>query len=651
MDTVRKTHRRILLLGSLACALVAIPFWWTRPWADSVFRVTVSVSTGDLTPAIERSRQILFRDTASACPTIEMDLDLGAFADQFARLEVQGEVRERGGETKLARHTACQAQVIGRPGAFPLTLAGWPGGDATRMHQQSLGAWGTVPISLGKRLLYYAEEGTLSHVLRVPAEARLHLSILSPRATDSRLQTRSVEMPVRTTSPDTPVEGGSSDRPPDVFIYLIDALRADHLGCYGYHRATSLNIDAFAADATVFEQAQSAAPATKPSVATLLTGLYPCAHGAVRNLDMLEEWPVLLSEVLEERGYVTWAVVTNNNASASFGFDQGYHGFLFQRGHLLRTGENAPWVYNHVARILGGMDTEQPVFMYLHTIEPHSPYRPEPTSFAKLDRGLDGSCDGSVEALRAAGRRHPDLSGEDLDHLVDLYDAEICDADLGFQGFLEVIEAAGRLENAMVVLLADHGESFCEHDTMQHGNHLNQEEIHVPLVVRFPRGRFAGVRVGQPVSLIDLFPTVLRQTGSRPRLPYPLPGRDLTLCAARPGEPFRRSIFAENSRVDSLDMVGVIDEEGYKRTVDLAVTPESLATKRSIGFWDTRADPTEMADLSGAQPMRAAYADQVIAQWLLSQRDWRAARGAARPPSVGMTDDLRRDLRALGYLD
>ena len=215
-----------------------------------------------------------------------------------------------------------------------------------------------------------------------------------------------------------------------------------------------------------------------------------------------------------------------------------------------------------------------------------------------------------------------------------------------------MIRAAGRFENALIVLVADHGESFGEHDTLQHGNHLNQEELHVPLIVRFPQGQFAGVRVSQPVGLIDVFPTILRQTGTSPRLSYPIPGVDLTTHAAAPGSVPRRYIFAEHSIYDAntLDIVGVIDEDGYKRTVDMAVTPTSRATEKSIGLWDTRGDAGEQADLTATLPLRAAYDEQLIAQWLLIQQQSRDSLVSGRAPSLEMTDYLRKDLRALGYL-
>jgi len=117
---------------------------------------------------------------------------------------------------------------------------------------------------------------------------------------------------------------------PNIVIYLIDCLRADHVGAYVYDRDTTPNIDQFAASATVYEQAQTAATWTHPSVASLLTGLSPFVHGAMhRTTDKLQEWPVMLPEVLQAAGYQTAGIVTNTAVNAACGFNQGCDFFKY----------------------------------------------------------------------------------------------------------------------------------------------------------------------------------------------------------------------------------------------------------------------------------------------------------------------------------
>jgi arylsulfatase A-like enzyme len=158
------------------------------------------------------------------------------------------------------------------------------------------------------------------------------------------------------------------------------------------------------------------------------------------------------------------------------------------------------------------------------------------------------------------------------------------------------------------------------------------------------------MRVKQRVSLVDIMPTVLAEVGLAPELPYELPGEDLgeTSELANPG--VDRRIYGEVSRWDSndLDLVGVIDEDGYKRVLDISVPPRENAPERSLGLWNTRADPKEEFDLSPTLPVRAAYGEQLLARWLLLQRDWCGRRD--EKPAPGISEDLQRELRALGYL-
>ncbi len=290
--------------------------------------------------------------------------------------------------------------------------------------------------------------------------------------------------------------------------------------------------------------------------------------------------------------------------------------------------------------------------MYLHTMETHEPYDPRPEHYRLFDRGFKGRFDGSVAHMKDVPPVRPGLSEEDYGRLVDLYDAEILEADEGFGLFLDTLRSAGRFENSLIILVADHGESFGEHDTWGHAWTLNRQEMQVPLVIRFPGGRFAGVQVAEPVSLIDVMPTVLAAVGLRPELKYELVGSDLARAAEGVGKDANRRFCAETAFWDSndLDLVGVIDEDGYKRVVDVSVLPRETATKESLGLWDTGADPDELKDLSESMPVRAAYGEQLLARWLVAQRRWRKELGAKPPPQVEMTPELRRKLLVLGYL-
>jgi len=608
--------------------------------------LTISAD-GEDTVEVYRAHRRFSRSDNNA-PVLSAEIDLAPWEGKLVRLDLSGQVRSRWFKSLLADHVGCSAEVVSAAGTRRVEFVGWQNDGSVRIHFGTLGSPAFVAPGTASEPLVYSPDGSLWHVLRVPQGAALRIA-LNPVPADSVgdapkpfvPNTQPMKLPLRLSSE------SASGQHPDVFIYLIDALRADHLGCYGYSRDTSPSIDGFAAEATLYEQAQTTVTWTRPSVAALLTGLYPSVHGAVEKPDVLAEWPTLLSEALQEVGYKTCCVSTNGHVTAPFGFNQGFDTFVHKNLGLPR------WANSQAARFLAAQSPDDPVFMYVHTVEPHSPYAPESESFRRFDRGFVGACDGSVRALTAARRLYPKLSADDIEYLIDLYDAEILDNDRGFGRFLELLKRTGRFENALIVLVADHGESFAEHDCLQHGRNLNKEELHVPLIIRFPRGRPAGPRVKERVSLVDLFPTILSQAGARPELAYALPGADLWVVASQPALYSSRRIYAELSHVTSngLDLVGVIDEDGYKRVIDMSVSPGKIAAKKSLGLWDTRVDLPEQTDVVESLPARAAYDEQLIARWLVEQSNWRGVPAAGPPPSVEMTDEMRKGLRALGYLD
>ncbi|MCJ7749743.1 MAG: sulfatase, partial [Armatimonadetes bacterium] len=490
----------------------------------------------------------------------------------------------------------------------------------------------------------FATKGSLWHCLWVPESARLRVRLkaaptsqlsgaLKPYAAAIPRDPPSARLPVRRPAP-----------LPDVYVYSVDALRPDHLGCYGYGRGTSPAIDAFAKEATLFERAYTPTPWTRASVSTMMTGLYPSVHGAMHYSEGLAEWPVLLPEALQDAGYFTTGFVTIPCIAGEFGLDQGYDRYVY---HLAP----AHWVGAMVRETLATRPEGKPLFMFLHTYEPHDPYTPRPENLERFDRGFRGRYDGTWQSLVTLRVPHPDMTRDDIEHLIDRYDADIWEADEGFRNFLAELKKAGRYDSSLIILLSDHGEAFMEHGTFSHGFDLSYESAQVVLIARFPGGRFAGVRVGERVSLVDLMPTILAQAGVRPDLPYELPGRDLSTLAAAPrGEPKRR-IHGEISRWDGneIDLLSVIDEDGYKRVIDVSVLPGGTATKESLGLWDLGSDPKEEHDLSEALPVRAAYDEQLIAQWLLEQRQWRTSFGA-EPQTANIGVALARELRALGYV-
>ena len=169
----------------------------------------------------------------------------------------------------------------------------------------------------------------------------------------------------------------------------------------------------------------------------------------------------------------------------------------------------------------------------------------------------------------------------------------------------------------------------------------------IMLMVKYPDGRQAGVSISQPANLIDGLPTALAQAGLRADTPYRLPGRDLANLAADVSGR-RARVFAEVSRLDdnAVDLVGVIDEDGFKRVMDVSVAPRETAAKDSLGLWDTRGDPEESTNLADEFPVRSAYGEQLLALWLVQQHAWLEASRRGPVPQVEVSPERARELQS-----
>jgi len=329
-------------------------------------------------------------------------------------------------------------------------------------------------------------------------------------------------------------EKADAAKAPNVIVLTIDTLRADHLGCYGYERDTSPNIDALVARGALFEDVVSAAPWTLPSYGTLFTGRFPAAHragvrprldvmwGTHANGDPLEASSlpsarqtkklapklVTLAEALRDQGYRTASLFNNPFLHPTRGIDQGFERYAWYQ-HTANDGvdEALRWIEEQHG---------VPFFLFLHLMDPHIPYAPpspfdEKFSGKKLDELTDYPW--TLGELRA--RPKPEAYKEIL---IDMYDGEIAYTDAQIGRFVDELEARGLMENTILILHSDHGEEFWEHGGFEHGHSLHRELLHVPLAIVYPPRIPAGKRVPARVRTIDVFPTLLDLLGLEPEI-------------------------------------------------------------------------------------------------------------------------------------
>jgi arylsulfatase A-like enzyme len=308
---------------------------------------------------------------------------------------------------------------------------------------------------------------------------------------------------------------GRADRPTNVIIIGVDTLRPDHLGCYGYQRNTSPNIDDLAAGGTLFLNTISQSSWTLPSFASLFTSLYPHQHGVTSSLSRIRDDVPTLATILGEQGYATGAVVNSSVLSPEMGLNRGFDSYD-PPGSEPRladgtTREGLAWIDAHKGR---------PFLLFLHYFDPHEPYEPPAPYDTLYDPGYEGRI-GRAFFLRKA---FPDVVGvnfeqlrtatpEDWNHIRALYDGEIAFTDQAIGNLLAGVGERGLLKKTLIVLMADHGEEFFEHQGFGHGHAMFGEVIRVPLVFSCAKGEPKGRRIAQQVRTIDIMPTVLGLLG------------------------------------------------------------------------------------------------------------------------------------------
>ena len=301
-----------------------------------------------------------------------------------------------------------------------------------------------------------------------------------------------------------------------VILVSVDTLRADHLPAYGYREVETPNLDALQRDSVTFDNALSPVPLTLPAHTSLFTGLLPYQHGVRDNVGYrLSSKTTTLATFLGQRGYSTGGAVSAFVLDHATGIAEGFDAYrdevemrapLEALGRVQRSGAVTEEL---LERWIGEQPPDKPVFAFLHLYEPHSPYEP-PEPFKS---------------------RYPHRP----------YDGEIAAADAIVGRFLGFLKSKHLYDKAIVIFLSDHGEGLGDHGEDEHGIFLYREALRVPLFVKLPGGARAGERIGSPVGLVDVFPTVAALLGEK--VPFPLAGEPILAFAARQGA--ERRMYAE----------------------------------------------------------------------------------------------------------
>lgn len=432
--------------------------------------------------------------------------------------------------------------------------------------------------------------------------------------------------------------------PANIILIVVDTLRADHLGCYGYFRDTAPNIDAFSEQAIFFEQAYAPMATTLPSHTSLFTGRYPLEHGIQANLGdnghPFRSHPGLRSivEIMQTNGYATAAFVSAAPLKRVCGLDAGFDTYVEPR----TAQEDAGPMTDAALAWLDQRD-DRPFFLFVHYFDPHVPYDPPPPYRSMF------ADDPQLRAFLTE-RQIPDVVQPGLcrgrvptiTHVAtNLYDGEIryCDEHVG--RLLDSLRQRGLWENSAIIVTSDHGEGLNQHVWPQHGRTWN-EQVHVPLMIRFPSpGGDLPKRFTRLVSLIDVFPTVLAQLKTGWAGEFLTQARGVDVLASDFQE---RPVFAQRSARDCGEFGGSLyaltsPQWRYHHTPD---QPELL--------FDRQLDPYELNNVAGEF---AAQTDQMRRQTLKLVAELKAHGDRLRSDDVEplqLDPQLQREMEALGYI-
>jgi arylsulfatase A-like enzyme len=453
---------------------------------------------------------------------------------------------------------------------------------------------------------------------------------------------------------------------------MIDTLRADHTSLHGYGRDTTPYLRTLGAAGVVFEDCHAQATWTKASTASLMTSLYSFTHGIVNDYDTVPKGSATLAEQLRSAGYVTASVVANPFAGRTTGLQRGFDYMMeFPVVHRFRT-EQAdrgtdsaamnqvifPWIEKH---------RHEPFFLYVHTTDPHAPYRPprgfeekfaRPSESAAFDRDYARLRDqrqygGGTVVSRAncvQSKIDPDRF---INQAIDRYDGEIAHNDYRFQLFMDKLKQAGVLDNTLVIVLSDHGEEFWDHGWTAHGHSLYQELTHGVFLMWNPKLLPVPRRVRETVQLVDVMPTVLDLL--QVKSPELIQGQSLVPLAL--GRPFRRngpvmtsryahpgakpSGFVPENRTDTFALLDADWKLIYRDKAKQAGLNE-------LELYDRRADRTDSKNVAAQNPAQVRRMSAEINRWIEAQNKIKPLLGTKG--KTVLDPATIEQLRSLGYI-
>jgi arylsulfatase A-like enzyme len=449
-------------------------------------------------------------------------------------------------------------------------------------------------------------------------------------------------------------------------LITLDTTRADHLGCYGYSKNTTPFLDSLAKKGILFENAYANATWTLPSHASLFTGMMPSVHGAGYSNFFVSPSVKTIAESLQEKGYTSAAFIGGPFLVSAFNLNQGfdfYDEHLDPHSELKRltlfrllskiTGKSL-WhtdgqrrgaeINQEVSSYLRWVVNRQPFFLFINYFDAHEPY--DPPQEIRDQMQIHTTMKGNIRFYPLNKRNgiacHSDgtpLSSDDFQQLRDLYDGELRYQDQQLEILWKMIEQSGIASKTILIIASDHGETIGEHQFLDHGHNLYQEQVHVPLLF-YNSGLFSGgKRITETVQLIDVYPTMLQFVGLKPE--NGIQGHSLI-----PG--LRSNQFPVRSVLSEIDIDSHPRFAAFKRSQKM-ILQDSLkyvdSSDKNNMLFDLQTDPAEMIDQQSNQPDRAEQLHKKLNEL------FRALEIMKHKGSGQLDEETREKLKSLGYIE
>jgi arylsulfatase A-like enzyme len=429
--------------------------------------------------------------------------------------------------------------------------------------------------------------------------------------------------------------GPDGERRPDVALWLVDTLRPDRLGSYGYGLPTDPALVRMAVEGVRFERVYSVSNWTRPSVSSLLTGVGADVHGNHAPGQAIAPDLPTLAEELGRAGYLTVSLITNPHAGAESGLDRGFD-VQYEPAHFPRLDPPSTLTSGQILDALGPLLREHPgqrLLLSMHCLDPHGPYLPDEQDLTRLAGAGEGASprEGTPPDQRIRfSERSPG------------YDAEILHADRALDRLDRLLAEVGRRDDTLLAFVSDHGEGFAEHGTWGHWRDLYDEEVRVPWILRWPSGLPAGRAVTQAAGLVDVAPTLLGLVGLTP--PAAWTGRDLsTVC---------RGADAPRDAAHIIDATAGGPHGGGQRrlsvvrgSIKLHAELDGEGRLQPRALFDLARDPLETEDLLGG-----GHDPSDLLALLESYLARDAQRAEQAPDDAVLDPEQLRWMQEMGYL-